>query len=357
MIKYLGSKRKLVHIINDVVTLLPNVTSVVDLFSGTSRVGHRLKQSGYRILANDYNNYALTLGQCYVEANQEDVIKDVQLVLNDLRALPGKPGYFTQTFCVDSRFFQTQNGEKVDAMRDHIETMSLDPLVKSVVLVSLMEAADRVDCTTGLQMAYIKQWAPRAFNDIELRIPDVLSASKNGPCKAHLGDAVEMSKTLSADCFYLDPPYNQHKYNGNYHIWESLVLWDKPEVYGVACKRVDVKTKHSVFNSKKTILPAMKQIFAQSDTRYLVVSFNNEGYISKEDMEEALSLWGDVVVIEIDFKRFVGAQIGIHNPSGKKVGEVSHLRNKEYIYVVSKDSTDLTALRNSIHCTGSTLGL
>ena len=61
--------------------------------------------------------------------------------------------------------------------------------------------------------------------------------------------------------------------------------------------------------------------------------------------------------IEIDFKRFVGAQIGIHNPSGKKVGEVSHLRNKEYIYVVSKDSTDLTALRNSIHCTGSTLGL
>jgi adenine-specific DNA-methyltransferase len=76
-----------------------------------------------------------------------------------------------------------------------------------------------------------------------------------------------------------------------------------------------------------------------------VVSFNNEGYFDRETMESLLRTRGEVVVIETDFKRYVGAQIGIYNPSGEKVGAVSHLRNKEYLYVATRDSAVLTALR------------
>ena len=119
-------------------------------------------------------------------------------------------------------------------------------------------------------------------------------------------------------------------------------------MYGVACKRIDVRSKRSVFNSKRTILPAMKQIFDQAQTRFLVVSFNNEGYISRNEMEESLHQWGEVAVIEVDFKRYVGAQIGIHNPSGEKVGSVSHLRNKEYIYVAAKDSSSIKGIVSKV---------
>jgi adenine-specific DNA-methyltransferase len=66
-----------------------------------------------------------------------------------------------------------------------------------------------------------------------------------------------------------------------------------------------------------------------------VVSFSNEGYVSKEDMLEVLQQRGYVEVVAVNFKRYVGAQIGIYNPSGEKVGKVSHLRNKEYLFIVS----------------------
>jgi adenine-specific DNA-methyltransferase len=141
---------------------------------------------------------------------------------------------------------------------------------------------------------------------------------------------------LQADVAYLDPPYNQHSYLANYHIWESLVLWDKPEVYGVACKRVDVRERPSPFNSKKQFFQALKDTITAVQARYLVVSFNNEGYIAREDMEALLSTRGKVTTLEHDFKRYVGAQIGIYNPQGAKVGAVSHLRNKEFLYVVTR---------------------
>jgi len=150
-------------------------------------------------------------------------------------------------------------------------------------------------------------------------------------------DAVEAAGKLSGDLAYLDPPYNQHSYLCNYHIWETLIKWDKPEVYGIARKRMDCKQHKSQFNSKKTIHAAMKKVIDTLDARYLLVSFNNEGYITKEEMEVMLSSKGVVRTVEMDYKRYVGAQIGIYNPDGFKVGKVSHLRNKEYLYLVVPD--------------------
>ena len=154
-------------------------------------------------------------------------------------------------------------------------------------------------------------------------------------------EAQQAAQTIKADLAYLDPPYNQHKYLGNYHIWESLVLWDKPEVYGIACKRVDCRTRKSIFNSKPQFHNAMKDVVNALNSSYLVVSFNNEGYITRQDMEEMLSNKGVVQTLTVDYKRYVGAQIGIHNQKGQRVGEVSHLENKEFIFVVTPEAINL----------------
>lgn len=249
MIKYIGSKRTLIPVILDVIRRAGDFDTVADLFSGTSRVGHALKGAGYRVLANDHNAYAATLARCYVQADAEDVLADVRKLVREFNGLPGRAGYFTDTFCVRSRFFQPKNGERIDAIRDAIAAKHLEPELEAVVLVSLMEAADRVDSTTGLQMAYLKSWAPRAHNDLELRVPDVLPRATKGKGEAFSMEALDAAGQLRADVTYLDPPYNQHSYLGNYHVWESLVRWDKPEVYGIACKRVDVRERRSIFNS------------------------------------------------------------------------------------------------------------
>ena len=333
MIKYLGSKRTLLPLIVRTIDALGEVRSVIDLFSGTSRVGHALKQHGYQVLSNDHNAYAATLARCYVQS--DDTLREEALeLLSELNSLPGQRGYFTETFCEQSRFFKPENGERVDAIRESISERSLSEELKAIALTSLMEAADRVDSTTGVQMAYLKKWAPRASKRLELRLPDLLPQSPHGKGQAHQLEALEAARTLSADVAYLDPPYNQHKYVGNYHIWESLVRWDKPEVYGVACKRIDVRERKSVFNSKPAFRQGFEQLIAAIDARCLVVSFSNEGFVNREDMLEILSTRGNVEVHETDFRRYVGAKIGIHNPKGAKVGEVSHTRNKEYLFVV-----------------------
>ena len=313
---------------------MPNVKSVLDLFSGTSRVGHALKQDGYRVFANDHNAYAATLARCYVAADRECFEDEARRILLELDALPGKPGYFTETFCIQSRFFQPENGARVDAIREAIARLSLSPALESILLVSLMEAADRVDSTTGVQMAYLKQWAKRASNPLRLRLPDLAPSSKHGPCLAFESDALEVLREVQADLAYIDPPYNQHKYLGNYHIWESLVRWDKPEVYGTACKRIDCKTRSSEFNSKPRFEAAFERLIEAVQAKRLIVSFSDEGYLSREAFLRILGKRGEVQVLEHDYKRYVGAQIGIHNLRGERVGKVSHLRNKEYLFIV-----------------------
>ena len=341
MIKYLGSKRTLLPAILQAVSSCSPAgpCTVLDLFSGTARVGHALKKAGYRVIANDHNAYAATLARCYVQADAEDVSDDAGRLVDEFNALPGRPGYFTTTFCEQSRYFQPKNGARIDAIREAIAAKQLSPELEAVMLVSLMEAADRVDSTTGLQMAYLKQWAPRASQDIRLRVPDVLPRPPTGKGQAVCMEAAEAAQTLSADIAYIDPPYNQHSYLGNYHVWESLVRWDKPEVYGVACKRVDVRQRQSVFNSRPRFAAAMSELLGAIRAKALVISFSNEGYLGREEMETLLhGLWGgtaQVVTLENDYKRYVGAQIGIYNPQGTKVGKVSHLRNTEYLYVVT----------------------
>ena len=339
VIKYLGSKKRLIGLIENAVLSVPDVNVVVDLFSGTSRVGQALKRRGLQVIANDHNAYAHTLARCYVEADAARMSDNVTRLVAELNALPPRAGWFTHTYCERSRFFQPKNGAKVDAIRDAIAAKSLEPVLEAVLLTSLMEAADRVDSTVGVQMAYLKSWADRANKDFEMRVPEMIPSSQSKPCSAHRLDAVEASSVLSGDVVYLDPPYNAHSYLSNYHIWETIVAWDRPEVYGVACKRVDCRLRKSPFNSRAHFKLALQTIVRRLDARALVVSFSNEGYLTKQELLQILQTRGPVAVVEQSgFRRYVGAKIGIYNPSGHKVGAVSHTENTEYIFVVSVDT-------------------
>ena len=348
MIKYLGSKRTLLDWILETMRSLPNAHTAIDLFSGTSRVGHHLKKNGFQVFSNDLNSYAYCLATCYVQANLHEHVEEATKIIAELNNLPGYHGYFTETFCVQSRFFQEKNGKKIDAIRDWIEAQNFTWELKAILLVSLMEAADRVDSTCGLQMAFLKSWSPRSHNDLEMKMPEMVPQTPTGKSMAYHGDAVEIIKQLQADIAYLDPPYNQHKYLGNYHIWETLIKWDKPEFYGIACKRQDVRDHKSVFNGRKQIHDAMRSVIANTKAKYIVVSFNNEGYITKDEMIDILSSRGKVFVREKSFKRYIGAQIGIYNQDGVAVGDISHTKNLEYLFVLSTDGTDLSSVLSTL---------
>lgn len=108
-----------------------------------------------------------------------------------------------------------------------------------------------------------------------------------GEGQAHQADALEAAGSLRADLFYLEPPYNQHSYLVNYHLWETLVRWVRPETYGVARKRVEVQEK-SPFNSRRSARAAMEKLLGSIQARHLLVSFNDEGFFSTPEIAAML---------------------------------------------------------------------
>jgi len=334
VIKYLGSKRTLAPVLGAMATAVGAGTAV-DLFTGTTRVAQEFKRRGLTVTASDIATYSEVLSDCYIAMDAAAVDhEELRDTLAMLSALPGRRGYFTRTFCEDARFFQPKNGARVDAIRDVIEADFRHSPLFPVLLTSLMLAADRVDSTTGLQMAYLKSWAPRAHRDLELRAPELLP----GTGTTIRGDARQVVAALPpTELMYLDPPYNQHRYFTNYHVWETLVRWDRPEPYGVARKRIDSRddAMKSVFNRKRQMPAAFAQLLGSVRAETVIVSYNDESWITPEQMMTALRDAGhdEVRLLAFDAKRYVGAQIGIHDPTGAKVGEVSHLRNTEYVFV------------------------
>lgn len=334
MVKYIGSKRVLVPVIEALAASLP-IEHVCDVFAGTTRVGQAMRRAGLRVHSNDLASYSEALGHAYIAADDSVDRGRLRELLAHLGGSAPEHGYFTETFCVRSRFFQPDNGMRVDAIRNEIDRLALTPVERGLVLTSLIEAADRVDSTCGLQMAYVKKWAARSYRRLELREPRPVPGP---PGTVSRLDAAELVTELDGfDCAYLDPPYNQHSYFSNYHIWETLIRWDAPEHYGVACKRIDCRTTKSAYNSKPEAWSTFSRLIERLGTPWIVVSFSDEGFHDPRQVAALLSEKGYLGSAAFDFKRYVGAQIGIFNPRGERVGEVSHLRNRELLFVVGPD--------------------
>ncbi len=289
MIKYLGSKRRLVPVLTKLFEL-SGAHTALDLFTGTTRVAQAYKQLGGHVTAVDTARYSEVFGRTWIETDADSFDhRSLAEALDQLNALPGTPGYVTDTFCVQSRFFQPHNGERIDAIRDAIARDHAGTALEPVLLTSLLLAADKVDSTAGLQMAYIKQWAPRSYKPLTLLAPTLLPGSG----RAVRGDAIELAGSLgSFDLAYLDPPYNQHRYFTNYHVWETIVAWDQPEHYGVACKRVDARDDEtkSVFNRKRQMPDALRRTIASVDAEIVVVSYNDESWVTLEELRDMCSV-------------------------------------------------------------------
>ena len=343
VIKYLGSKRRLIPVL-EAIAASSGARSALDLFTGTTRVAQAFKRLGLLVTAVDLARYAEVFARCYVETDGDAICqRELEDALARLNALPGSAGYVTDTFCRRARFFQPFNGERIDAIRDAIESDYAGTPLEPVVLTSLIEAADRVDSTVGVQMAFVKQWAPRSSRRLELVRPSLLA----GTGRAVRGDARTIAGGLgSFDLAYLDPPYNQHRYFTNYHVWETLVAWDAPAHYGVACKRIDARdpATRSEFNSKRTMPAALADTVASVDCGLLLLSYNDESWVAVDELERMCSHHREVVTLSFDSARYVGARIGIHDPRGVKVGTVSHLYNREYLVIAG----EVTVVRGAV---------
>src|SRR4029077_14668924 len=130
-----------------------------------------------------------------------------------------------------------------------------------------------------------KEWAPRSYRALELRVPELLAGPGRGLRAGALAGAGTGGEV---DLDYLETPYNQHRYFTNYHVWETLVAWDAPDHYGVACKRADSRepVTKTAFNARRAMPDALQTVVRDVRARVLVLSYNDESWVTLQELRE-----------------------------------------------------------------------
>ena len=323
-IKYAGSKLKILPYIIDIVSELP-VTDILDGFSGSTRVSQAFAKIGLNTTANDISVWSETLAKAYL-LNEKNPQYYAELI-EHLNNLKGYEGWFSNYYGGtpnnnEKRPFQLKNTKKLDAIRDEIESLGLDEIERAVALTSLILALDSVDNTLGHYVAYLADWSPRSCNDMVLKVPKLFI--NNGNNAVVKGDIFKTIKKKRFDLAYFDPPYGSNnekmppsrvRYNSYYHIWTTIILNDKPELFGKANRRADSRDELgvSVFEEFRKdekgnfiAMEAIKKLVSETNTRYILLSYSSGGRATKEELFNILNTGGDLLkVIEIDYKKNV----------------------------------------------------
>ena len=324
-IKYAGSKLKLIPYIQHIVSDLDEVRSVLDGFSGTTRVSQAFAQMGYDTTANDVAEWSEVFATCYLKSQKED--RYYQEIIDHLNALEGYDGWFTEHYGADDalqkRPFQRKNTRKLDAIRDEIDCIKLSWEDKCVILTSLIYALDAVDSTLGHYVAYLSQWSPRSYNDLVLKLPARFRIkSNNCVCRDDIFSTVSQR---TFDFAYFDPPYGSNnekmppsrvRYASYYHIWKTVILNDRPVLFGKANRREDSRdgVSASVFEEYRKndesgrfiAMEAIDKLIKATKARYILLSYSSGGRATKEQLHDILSAEGKLLKsLEIDYKRNV----------------------------------------------------
>ena len=344
LIPYIGNKRKLLPLIaQGLVSTGLSVGSFVDLFSGSSVVARFAKTLGFRTLANDWEPYAYEIARGTVALNAPPPfarLGGADTVFAHLNGLPPVHGYVASHLCPhdDERpdlarerlFFTRQNGERIDAVREQIASWDAQAVLsdeeRAFLLSALVYAVSYVSNTSGVFKGFHAGWGGqtgtalyRIRSLLTLRAPVTFDNQQAN--LAFRRDAQLFGRELREvtgdvpEIVYLDPPYNQHPYGSNYHVLNTVVLWDKPPLSpwiqrdGPKRDKSAIRTdwrseRRSPYNGHHTALTAFQALVGNLDARWILTSYSTDGTMPLEGVLRALAERGELRVFTQQYKRY-----------------------------------------------------
>ena len=208
----------------------------------------------------------------------------------------------------EANYLSVHNAKKLDIIRSQIESWKNQNLLTEheyyYLLSSLIEALPFISNTTGTYGAFLKHWDKRSFNDLELQDFTIFDNSKQN--KAFNEDANRLVQKVKADIVYIDPPYNSRQYASNYHLLENVARNEHPALKGIT-KIFDWKNLKSDYATKGKALAAMRDLIQNINSTHIILSYNNEGIISEEDLTNILkefSVDGIVDIKKIPYRKY-----------------------------------------------------
>lgn len=336
LITCLGNKRGLLPHIQEVVEhvkrrLGRDRLRCLDAFSGSGVVSRLLKAHAERLVSNDLEDYAAVVGRCFLtnrDAVDEPLLRDVVAALNDRVGRGGlPPGFIAEMYAPrdesritrhDRVFYTAENARRIDDYRRLIDTAPA--AFRDLLLGPLLSEASIHANTAGVFKGFYKNRdtglgqfggtggdaLARIRGPIELAVP-VLS-DFNCDCTVMQGDANEAVRLVRGiDLAYFDPPYNQHPYGSNYFMLNLIVDYRRPERIS-RVSGIPADWRRSGYNVRARAGELLADLVRHTDAAFLLVSFNDEGFLSLEDMHEILGREGNVEVVEIPYAAFRGSR-------------------------------------------------
>ena len=379
LVTYIGNKRALLDFIGQGVCLVQQALgkeklSCFDGFAGSGVVGRYLKQYSSYLAVNDLELYSQIINRCYLSNKSdlnisllqkyyEEVCQAVNSQVQKLQEDEAQkaPGFITDFYSPanekaiqksDRCFYTKYNANYIDLCRQNIENL-VPPEYRDFFIAPLLSEASIHANTAGIFKGFYKnrdtglgQFGGKAQNALsrilgKIALPFPVFSDFNCQSKIFSSDTNELVKSEELyesdllgdegtfDLAYFDPPYNQHPYGSNYFMLNLIASYNSPDPENISrVSGIPRNWNRSLYNKKKQVMPVFQELIKNVRAKFVLISFNSEGFIQENEMIQMLSECGQVQVLESDYNTFRGSR-------NLKAREI-HV--KEYLFLLDKRS-------------------
>lgn len=351
--RYLGNKETIVSNIKDFLkekNILKNDYSFFDAFCGTGSVSDALKSNYSEIIINDnlkwstvYTSGRLLAGKCKFERLNFDPFS----FFNENNEI--KKGFFYKNYSPggsERMYFSAENAGKIDYIRDEIEFWFLNNLISNdeynYLLASLIESISKVSNTAGVYGAYLKHWDSRALKKLEY-IPVDSNYADFNKLTIFNGKIEELVGNVECDVLYLDPPYTQNQYGTQYHLLETLILNDSPNISKITGSRPTTPMRSDWSKDLKCHI-LLDEILSKTKAKHILFSYSSDGFMSKDFIASVMVRYGKKDSFEcrnIAYKKY---------KNHKSKGEKEHF---EYLFYIEKKEKNNIQYESPLNYIGS----
>jgi len=258
---------------------------------------------------------------------------NISKVIQFLNDSKGREGFIFKNFTLEGtkksmskykrNYFSHENGKKIDAIRDKIEEWKNEGKINEiefyVLLCTLLEKVPSISNIAGTYGAFLKINDQRMFKPLLLNVLNLIESNIKHYC--YKESANQLVRKISPDVLYIDPPYNTRQYASNYHILESIAVWDK--------KIRDNKTGLRNYNEQKSdycylnkCASAFEDLIMNAKCKHIIFSYNTEGIIPYNEIIRILSLRGEPIEYRQRYRRYKSNGNGIKNHKGNELEEL-----------------------------------
>lgn len=354
IVTYLGNKRSLLGFLDNAIfdikkELKKDKISFLDMFSGSGIVSRYAKKHSNFIVSNDLEIYSKIINECYLTNQTYEILKDIDFFYDSLCRLikqhfDDDVGFIHKLYAPkdednitkqDRVFYTKYNAKFIDVARFCIDKIDKD--YQKFFLAPLLSSASINANTSGVFKGFYKNKqgigqyggdAKNALSRIKANITLQKPVFSNFTCDfcVYNQDANKLAKELDMiDIAYLDPPYNEHPYGSNYFMLNLIVKNEEPkEISKVS--GIEKGWNKSVYNSKKTAKDSFFELINNLKARFVLISYNQDGFISKEEFIDGLNCLGKLEILEQKYNTFRASRNLVK----------SGIYTKEYLFVLKK---------------------